>query len=119
MVEVTLEEAFLVSRRQGFIENLQERQRQFNALHGQSEQLSELSTEIAFLLHLMKQNKKRINEEVQKVCDRIAVEPLPQPRPTEGVEDRYVACLIKKNLKIALQNSEIDFLNYFANLDML
>jgi len=67
----------------------------------------------------MKQNKKRINEEVQKVCDRIAIEPPPHPRPAEGVEDRYVACLIKKNLKIALQNTEIDFLNYFANLDML
>ena len=37
----------------------------------------------------------------------------------EAVEDRYVACLIRKNLRIALQNVEIDLLNYFANLDML
>lgn len=119
MVEVSLEEAFLVSRRQPFVASLQEKQRQFNARGGQSEQLSEVSTEIAFLLYLMKQNKVRINEEVQKVCDRIASEPAPVLRPTEAVEDRYVACLIRKNLRIALQNTEIDFLNYFANLDTL
>lgn len=101
---MSLEEAFLVSRRQAFMNKLQEKQRQYRAHTGQSEQLSEISTEIAFLLFLMKQNKLRINEEVQKVCDRIANEPPPAPKPNEAVEDRYVACLIRKNLRIAMEN---------------
>jgi hypothetical protein len=37
----------------------------------------------------------------------------------ESVEDRYIACLIRKNLRMALNNPEIDYLNYFANLDTL
>ncbi len=28
-----------------------------------------------------------------------------------------MACLIRKNLRLSLQNQEIDYLNYFANLD--
>lgn len=44
MVEVSLEEAFLVSKRQAFVANLQERQRQFNARNGKSERLSEIAT---------------------------------------------------------------------------
>lgn len=67
----------------------------------------------------MKQNKLRINEEVKKVCERIASEPREPLRPPEPVEDRYVACLIRKNLRIALQSVEIDLYNYFANLDTL
>jgi hypothetical protein len=85
MIEVSLEEAFLVSRRQDFLNRLQEKQRQYRAQTGQSEQLSEIASEVAFLLYLMKQNKLRINEEVQKVCDSIANEPAPAPRPNEAV----------------------------------
>lgn len=119
MIEVSLEEAYLINKRQTFIASLQERQRVFNENNGTKQQLSEIATEIAFLLFLMKQNKVRINSELQKVYDRIINEPARAIKPAESVEDKYIACLIRKNLRIALANTEIDFLNYFANLDML
>jgi hypothetical protein len=56
---------------------------------------------------------------VQKVCDRIEEEPPEPPKAIGSVEDKYIACLIRKNLRIALVNSDIDQLNYFANLDTL
>lgn len=75
MIEVSLEEAYLVHKRQGFIASLQERQRAYNEANGSRQQLSEIATEIAFLLFLMKQNKARVDAEVQKVYERILSEP--------------------------------------------
>lgn len=71
MIEVSLEEAYLINKRQIFIASLHERQRMFNENNGTKQHLSEIAVEIAFLLFLMKQNKARINSEVQKVYDRI------------------------------------------------
>lgn len=64
----------------------------------------------------MKHNKNRINQEITKIYNKILQQPQ-QIIQQESVEDRYVACLIRKNLRLSLQNQEIDYLNYFANLD--
>jgi hypothetical protein len=61
MIEVSLEEAYLINRRQTFIANLLEKQQQYNQSQGTHQALSEIAMEIAFLLYLMKQNKVRIN----------------------------------------------------------
>lgn len=105
-----------MTQRQAFLANLEQKQRQYNLTHTKQGQLSELAMEIAFLLFLMKYNKNRINQEITKIYNKILEEPH-QISPQESVEDRYVACLVRKNLRLALQNQEIDYLNYFANLD--
>ena len=62
MIEVSLEEAYMVTRRQTFIAELKEKQSEYNKRKGTNEKLSEIGMEIAFLLYLMKQNKVRIDQ---------------------------------------------------------
>lgn len=119
MIEVTQEEGYLISQRQKFLDLLQRRQQEYNERHHTNERLSEVSAEIAFLLFLMKTNKLRINQEVQQLQNRILSEPPDCERTTQMVEDRYISCLIRKNLKLALADTPVDFLNYYANLDAI
>ncbi len=75
MIEVSLEEAYLISKRQSFITRLSERQQEYNRRRGSNEYLSETAVEVAFLLFLMKQNKVRINQEVSKIYERVITHP--------------------------------------------
>jgi len=43
MIEVSLEEAFLVTQRQAFLANLEQKQRQYNLSHPKQCHLSELA----------------------------------------------------------------------------
>ena len=67
----------------------------------------------------MRQNKIRINNTLTDIQLRIKEEPRVDPNASQHIKDRYVTYLIKKNLRRALLNEEINELNYFANLDAI
>ena len=68
---------------------------------------------------MMRQNKVRINNTLSQIQIRIKEEPYVDPNTSQHIKDRYVTYLIQKNLRKALLNEEINFLNYFSNLDAI
>ena len=72
---------------------------------------------MAFLLYHMRNNKKRIDSSIGRIKQRISESNNEQGGYDDEARDNYVKCLIKKNLRKALMNTEIDYLNYFANMD--
>lgn len=71
------------------------------------------------MLYLMHKSKDKINKTLTQLRRRITEEPLVDSKAADNVRDRYVACLIRKNLAMALLNTEIDYLNYYATLDSI
>jgi hypothetical protein len=67
----------------------------------------------------MRQNKGRIDSSLERILERIEEETPVEVKAADVVKDRYVSCLIRKNLRLALLNSEVDYFNYFANLDVI
>ena len=65
----------------------------------------------------MSKNKRAIDYSLERILNRIFEEPERPLSNTNIVQDKYITFLIKKNIKLALQNRQIDFFNYFANLD--
>jgi hypothetical protein len=98
---------------------LKEKEDNYNRRHSEQHHLSEISAEVAFLLRLMRQNKEKINGTLSCIQERIGAEPKVDLGSAQHIKDRYVTCLLRKNLRRALMNEEIDYLNYFANLDAI
>lgn len=67
----------------------------------------------------MKRNKIKINNTLESIQEKISQEIPVDVNSSQNIRDQYITCLIRKNIKKALENQQIDFLNYFASLDAI